>query len=61
MAVRLCAGLAALAKRLGEPLALLQVLVADLRGDPSLAVTRVEFHRVDEPDPRATLAAAHSL
>ena len=31
-------------------------LVADLRGDASLAVTRVAFHHVDEPDPRTTLA-----
>lgn len=36
-------------------------LVADLRGDGSLAVTRVAFHRVDEPDPRATLAEHDEL
>jgi hypothetical protein len=36
-------------------------LVADLRGDPTLPVTRVQFHLVDEPDPRATLAATASL
>jgi hypothetical protein len=36
-------------------------LVADLRGDASLEVTRVAFHRVDEPDPRATLAEHDEL
>ena len=36
-------------------------LVADLRGDASLAVTRVAFHRVDEPDPRTTLAEDDDL
>jgi hypothetical protein len=36
-------------------------LVADLRGDPTTAVTRVQFHLVDEPDPRATLAADDRL
>lgn len=36
-------------------------LVADLRGDPTLPVTRVQFHLVDEPDPRAVLAATASL
>jgi hypothetical protein len=34
---------------------------ADLRGDADLPVTRVRFHIVDEPDPRAELAAAASL
>ncbi|MET0421118.1 MAG: hypothetical protein ABW073_05395 [Acidimicrobiia bacterium] len=36
-------------------------LVADLRGDPSLPVTRIQFHLVTEPDPRAELAASASL
>jgi hypothetical protein len=36
-------------------------VVADLRGDPSLPVTRVAFHLVDEPDPRAELAASAEL
>jgi hypothetical protein len=36
-------------------------LVADLRGDPALPVTRVQFHLVDEPDPRATLAETVKL
>jgi hypothetical protein len=36
-------------------------LVGQLRGDPSLPVTRIEFHVVDEPDPRAVLAAAAAL
>ena len=36
-------------------------LVGDLRGDASLPVTRVDFHVVDEPDPRATLAATTAL
>ena len=36
-------------------------LVADLRGDPSTPVTRVRFHRVDEPDPRSVLADAGHL
>jgi hypothetical protein len=36
-------------------------LVADLRGDESLPVTRVQFHLVDEPDPRAELAATADL
>ncbi|HEX5587075.1 MAG TPA: hypothetical protein VFZ17_07185 [Acidimicrobiia bacterium] len=36
-------------------------LVADLRGDPSTPVTRIQFHLVDEPDPRAVLAATASL
>jgi hypothetical protein len=36
-------------------------LRADLRGDPSLPLRRVRFHIVDEPDPRAQLAAADEL
>ena len=36
-------------------------LVADLRGDVSLPVTRIQFHLVDEPDPRAELAATDDL
>ena len=36
-------------------------LVADLRGDPSTPVTRVRFHRVDEPDPHSVLAADDDL
>jgi hypothetical protein len=36
-------------------------LVADLRGTPDLPVYRIAFHRVDEPDPRAALAAAGDL
>jgi hypothetical protein len=36
-------------------------LVADLRGDATIPVTRVEFHLVDEPDPRTTLAADDRL
>jgi hypothetical protein len=36
-------------------------VVADLRGDASLPVTRVAFHLVDEPDPRAALAASADL
>jgi hypothetical protein len=36
-------------------------LVADLRGDASLPVTRVAFHRVAEPDPRTTLAETDDL
>jgi len=36
-------------------------LVADLRGDASLPVTRVAFHLVDEPDPRRTLAESEDL
>lgn len=34
---------------------------ADLRGDPSSPVYRVQFHVVDEPDPRAELAATSEL
>jgi hypothetical protein len=36
-------------------------LVADLRGDPSLPITRVAFHLVDEPDPREVLARDDAL
>lgn len=47
------------ARRAGYPSP--AALVADLRGDASLPVTRVQFHLVDEPDPRAELAAADAL
>jgi hypothetical protein len=47
------------ARRGGYPSA--AALVADLRGDAAVPVTRVEFHLVDEPDPRATLAADDRL
>ena len=47
------------AKRAGYPSP--AALVADLRGDASLPVTRIQFHLVDEPDPRAELAAADVL
>jgi hypothetical protein len=36
-------------------------LVANLRGTPDLDVFRIEFHAVDEPDPRQTLADTVSL
>jgi hypothetical protein len=36
-------------------------LAADLRDAPDLACTRVAFHVVDEPDPRAVLAADDRL
>src|SRR5215472_11630201 len=36
-------------------------LLADLRGDPDLPLYRVRLHRVDEPDPRAQLAAEPAL
>ena len=36
-------------------------LVADLRGDESSPIYRVQFHLVDEPDPRAELAASADL
>ncbi|HEY7105263.1 MAG TPA: hypothetical protein VH986_02555 [Acidimicrobiia bacterium] len=36
-------------------------LVSELRGEASLPVTRVEFHVLDEPDPRAVLAATVEL
>jgi hypothetical protein len=38
-----------------------EALVADLRGTPDLDLFRVRFHLVDEPDPRAVLAASDSL
>ena len=36
-------------------------LINGLRGDPSLPLYRLRFHRVDEPDPRAALAADDAL
>jgi hypothetical protein len=36
-------------------------LRADLRGDDDLPVYRIEFHRVDDPDPRSVLAASADL
>jgi hypothetical protein len=36
-------------------------LVADLRGDADVPVYRIAFHVVDEPDPRAELAADAEL
>jgi hypothetical protein len=36
-------------------------VVADLRGTPELDLFRVRFHLVDEPDPRAALAADDRL
>lgn len=36
-------------------------LLADLRGDPDVPLYRVRLHRVDEPDPRAELAATPTL
>src|SRR4029077_16069773 len=36
-------------------------LIADLRGTPDLDLYRIRFHLVDEPDPRAELAATASL
>jgi hypothetical protein len=47
------------ARRGGYPSA--AALVADLRGTADLPVYRIEFHVVDEPDPRAELAAADDL
>jgi hypothetical protein len=47
------------ARRAGYPSP--DALVADLRGDESLPVTRIQFHLVDEPDPRAELAATEVL
>jgi hypothetical protein len=38
-----------------------QALLADLRGGPDLPLYRLTFRRVDEPDPRAVLAANDSL
>src|SRR4051794_40657936 len=36
-------------------------VVTNLRGDASLPVYRIEFYMVDEPDPRAELAASDEL
>jgi hypothetical protein len=36
-------------------------LVGELRADAALPVYRVEFHRIDEPDPRSVLAADADL
>jgi hypothetical protein len=36
-------------------------LVAQLRGEPDLPLVRVQFHVVDEPDPRSVLAASSEL
>ena len=47
------------ARRSGFPSA--EAVVAHLRGEPTSPVYRIEFHLVDEPDPRATLAAASDL
>jgi hypothetical protein len=38
-----------------------QALLADLRGAPDLPLYRLTFRRVDEPDPRAVLAADDCL
>ena len=38
-----------------------EALVADLRGTPELDLYRIRFHTVDEPDPRAVLAASGNL
>jgi hypothetical protein len=38
-----------------------QALLADLRGGPDLPLYRLVFRRVDEPDPRAALAADDHL
>ncbi|MFI5047849.1 MAG: hypothetical protein ACHQIG_12355 [Acidimicrobiia bacterium] len=50
---------AADARRSGYPTR--DALVADLRGDAALPVTRIQFHLVAEPDPRAVLAADDAL
>jgi hypothetical protein len=47
------------AQRSGFPDA--ATLLGDLRGDADLPVYRIEFHRVDEPDPRSVLAATADL
>jgi hypothetical protein len=47
------------ARRSGYPDA--ATLVADLRRGHDLPVYRIEFHRVDEPDPRSVLAATADL
>jgi biotin operon repressor len=36
-------------------------LIAGLRGDPGLPLYRIRFRRLDEPDPRDTLAATATL
>ncbi len=36
-------------------------LLADLRGDPDLPLYRIRFRRLDEPDPRDTLATTATL
>ncbi len=36
-------------------------LLAGMRGDPELPLYRIRFRRLDEPDPRDTLAATASL
>jgi hypothetical protein len=47
------------ARRSGYPDA--ATLLADLRGPSDLPVYRIAFHTVDEPDPRAVLAADDAL
>lgn len=47
------------ARQSGYPSA--AAVVADLRGDESSPTYRVQFHAVDEPDPRAELAASDDL
>jgi hypothetical protein len=47
------------ARRSGYPDA--STLRDDLRGDDDLPVYRIEFHRVDDPDPRSVLAASADL
>ena len=47
------------ARRAGYPSA--DGVRADLRGTPDLPTYRIEFHAVEGPDPRATLAAEASL
>jgi hypothetical protein len=39
----------------------LDELLADLHGEPGVPLYRVRLHRVDEPDPRAELAAKPAL
>ena len=47
------------ARRSGYPSA--GAVLDDLRGDPSRPITRVDFHLVDEPDPRDVLADDDAL
>lgn len=47
------------ARRAGHPS--VASLLGRVGGDPTLPVHRVAFHLVDEPDPRAVLAAADDL